>query len=99
MLNFQVYENSEQILKQNDGILRKPPGNNIPFSIVNAGDKNKICQKGCEGDYNKILDALDKLWKEQSLEYELFFLVQGQYAVAAGVIYSDFKKRVEALKR
>jgi len=36
---------------------------------------------------------------DHSEEYELFFLVQGRYAIAAGVIYNGFKKRVRLLRK
>ena len=63
------------------------------------GYEDNICLSGCEGEYDEIHDALNNLWWDHEEEYELFFMVQGRYAIAAGVIYDDFEKRVEALRR
>jgi len=70
-----------------------PPDFAIDFTIYDVDDADNICSVGCEGDYDAIHAALDQLWLDHSEEYELFFLVQGRYAIAAGVIYNDFEKR------
>jgi len=76
-----------------------PPDFAIDFTIYDVNDADNICSVGCEGDYDAIHAALDQLLLDYSEEYELFFLVQGRYAIAAGVIYNDFEKRVKLLRK
>lgn len=75
------------------------PGFAVNFDIADAGYDDNICVSGCEGEYEEIHDAMESLWDDHREEYELFFLAQGRYAVAVGVIYDDFSTRVEALRR
>ena len=76
-----------------------PPDFAIDFTISDVNDADTICSVGCEGDYSEIHAAMDQLWSDNSEEYELFFLVQGRYAIAAGVIYNHFKKRMKLLRK
>lgn len=71
----------------------------LNFTLVgnDRGDK-PVCEAGCEGDFSAIYQAMDKLWDEQEQDYELFFTVQGSYAVAAGIIFDNFPARVQELR-
>lgn len=84
---------------QADDIIATIP-NNIRFSLDNNDfAQGDVCNIGCEGDYSQITRAFDNLWDSRRKEYELFFMVKGRFAVAAGVIYNNFPNRVEQLRR
>jgi len=87
-----VYGNND------DDIVPNSP-NNINFLVYNSNSNGDVCSIGCEGDYGEIFDTLKRLWKEERKEYELFFMVQDRYAIAAGVIFQHFPDRVKELKR
>lgn len=82
---------------EDDDIVLDPP-NSINFLVHNKNSNEDVCSIGCEGDYGEIFDTLDNLWKKKRKEYELFFMVQNRYAIAAGVIYKNFPRRVKELK-
>jgi len=86
-------------LNGDDGITSEIPckfSATIENSITSKGN---VCDIGCEGDYSQIYKAFNDLRNDQGKEWEMFFTVQGRYAVAAGVIYNNFPERVEALSR
>lgn len=69
---------------------------NFTLEVSDRGDKS-VCETGCEGNFSEIYQALNDLWIEKEQDYELFFTVQGRYAVAAGVIFDNFPERVQEL--
>lgn len=70
----------------------------VAFTVDNDDPTAKVCEIGCEGDYSAIYAQLDDFYDTTQLDYELYFTVQGRYAVAAGVIYDNFPDRVRQLK-
>ena len=63
----------------------------------NSDASSQVCSTGCEGDYSEITAAMENLWEEEEMEYEFFFLVKGNYAVGAGVIYDNYLDDFEAM--
>jgi hypothetical protein len=72
------------------------PDVDVSLNIDEFGN-GPVCQTGCEGDYSELKKVVEDM-DDRDIIYETFFIVKGNYAVAAGEIFTTFDDRVVELK-